>query len=78
MVDQKTGGLFLMLIKLMCAASPRSGLDRSEALTKFAGLLGRFFQVRDDYMNLASADYASKLEGLLWTVRILMSKSSRI
>nr|BCP56498.1 phomopsene synthase [Diaporthe amygdali] len=54
MVDYKTGGLFNMLARLMTAKSSSSS---SPDLTALVGLLGRYFQIRDDYMNLTSADY---------------------
>ncbi|KAK8089245.1 geranylgeranyl pyrophosphate synthase [Apiospora hydei] len=58
MVDNKTGGLFRLSIKLMQAESP-SSLD----CTELVNLLGLIFQIRDDYMNLDSAVY-SKNKGM--------------
>ncbi|KAI9891309.1 MAG: hypothetical protein M1814_002822 [Vezdaea aestivalis] len=53
MVDNKTGGLFCMLARLMMAQSTeKNGTD----LCGLTTLLGRFFQIRDDYQNLVSAD----------------------
>jgi ophiobolin F synthase len=71
MVDQKTGGLFRMLTRMMVAESPvMCGSDNDDHDDDAAGtnspldalscLVGRFFQVRDDYQNLASADYAKQ------------------
>ncbi|KKY34254.1 putative geranylgeranyl pyrophosphate synthetase [Diaporthe ampelina] len=63
MVDQKTGAMLQLLVGLMQTAqgrqkSEKGGILPGEALSKFTQLFGRFFQVRDDYMNLASVDYA--------------------
>ncbi|KAL2830451.1 Ophiobolin F synthase [Aspergillus cavernicola] len=58
MVDQKTGGLFRMLTRLMVAESPASNKILDQALYPLSYLIGRFFQIRDDYQNLASAEYA--------------------
>ncbi|PYI01588.1 terpenoid synthase [Aspergillus sclerotiicarbonarius CBS 121057] len=59
MVDKKTGALFLMLLRLMQASSP---VSTPFDITHFCQLMGRWYQVRDDYMNLQSADY-SHLKG---------------
>jgi ophiobolin F synthase len=66
MVGNKTGALFEMIVNLMIAASPTS-LQKShanhniqEAFKQFSSLIGRFFQVRDDYMDITSVDYANK------------------
>ena len=60
MVDQKTGGLFRMLTRLMVAESPVGGKVSDDDLNLLSCLIGRFFQIRDDYQNLASADYAKQ------------------
>ncbi|TLS25455.1 hypothetical protein PpBr36_06851 [Pyricularia pennisetigena] len=64
MVDQKTGAMLQMLLELMQAAAPqqqgRTGEELATGarlLSEFTQLFGRFFQVRDDYMNLASEEY---------------------
>ncbi|KAK6517333.1 hypothetical protein TWF281_003990 [Arthrobotrys megalospora] len=55
MIDGKTGGLFRMAARLMrLEATQNHDLDVEELLT----LMGRFFQIRDDYQNLGSQDYA--------------------
>ncbi|KAH8202278.1 hypothetical protein TruAng_003555 [Truncatella angustata] len=53
MVGNKTGGLFRLGIKLMQAES-RSPIDCVELVN----LMGLIFQIRDDYMNLSSAEYS--------------------
>ena len=60
MVDQKTGGLFRMLTRLMIAESPVSTRILDKDLNMLSCLIGRFFQIRDDYQNLSSADYAKQ------------------
>lgn len=55
MVNNKTGGLLRIAVKLMVAeSSGYSGPD----LVPLVNLIGLLFQIRDDYMNLQSADYA--------------------
>ncbi|KAM5528310.1 geranylgeranyl pyrophosphate synthetase [Fusarium oxysporum f. sp. phaseoli] len=54
MVDHKTGGMFVMLVRLMAAESPYSGASVVEDMEGLARLLGRFYQIRDDYMNLSA------------------------
>jgi geranylgeranyl pyrophosphate synthase len=55
MVDKKTGAMFHLMFSMMSAAAG----ERSEmaCFDKLSMLLGRWFQVRDDYMNLQAADY---------------------
>jgi ophiobolin F synthase len=49
----ETGGLFRLLTRLLLTVSPR----RDEAnLDRLACLLGRYFQIRDDYQNIVSVD----------------------
>ncbi|KAK8076346.1 Ophiobolin F synthase [Apiospora phragmitis] len=62
MVDHKTGGMFRMLLRMMqaesaasAAAAPAKTQLDFERLTL---LFGRFFQIRDDYMNFG--DYATQ------------------
>ncbi|GAA6064542.1 hypothetical protein JCM10212_005646 [Sporobolomyces blumeae] len=56
MVNNKTGGLFRIAIKLMMAASPE---DPPRDYTPLANLIGIIFQIRDDYVNLQSVEYAN-------------------
>ena len=54
----ETGGLFRMLAKLMIAKS--SSKSRPE-FTTLMTLLGRYFQIRDEHMNLTSPDVGDNL-----------------
>jgi geranylgeranyl pyrophosphate synthase len=49
----ETGGLFRILVRLMTA---KSTSPSPPDLTALASLLGRYFQIRDDYINLNSSD----------------------
>lgn len=63
MIDQKTGAMLRMVVDLMLAAKTTTEVSpevASDAFAKFTTLLGRFYQVRDDYLNLTSEDYTSK------------------
>lgn len=60
MVDKKTGGMFCLLTRLMLAESPTRTHITEADLSRFSCLIGRFFQIRDDYQNLTSADYAQQ------------------
>jgi len=53
MVNNKTGGLFRVAIKLMMAQS-----DSQTDFVPLVNLIGIYFQIRDDYMNLQSTQYA--------------------
>ncbi|KAI4459555.1 geranylgeranyl pyrophosphate synthase [Holotrichia oblita] len=52
MTMKKTGGLFMLAIRLMQLFSE----NRSD-FSKLTGILGLFFQIRDDFLNLCSEDY---------------------
>ncbi|KAI0628363.1 terpenoid synthase [Trametes polyzona] len=54
MVNNKTGGLFRVAIKLMMACSTANTTVDYVALVN---LFGVYFQIRDDYMNLQSTQY---------------------
>ncbi|KAI5235053.1 hypothetical protein E4T42_09780, partial [Aureobasidium subglaciale] len=57
MVEKKTSGLFRVMSRMMIAESPVCHRLSEDAMKLFSCLLGRFFQVRDDYQNLTSVDY---------------------
>ncbi|ELU35580.1 polyprenyl synthetase domain-containing protein [Rhizoctonia solani AG-1 IA] len=52
----ETGGLFRIAIKLMMALSP---VEPKVDYVPLVNLIGVYFQIRDDYMNLQSGQYAS-------------------
>ena len=52
-IYSETGGLFRMLVRLMAARSP---ISEHPAISNVVTLFGRYFQIRDDYQNLVSAD----------------------
>ncbi|KAI0710311.1 terpenoid synthase [Cerioporus squamosus] len=54
MVNNKTGGLFRVAIKLMMACST-TNIDVD--YVPLVNLFGIYFQIRDDYMNLQSTQY---------------------
>ncbi|CAG0902434.1 unnamed protein product [Cyprideis torosa] len=56
-VKRKTGGLFGLAIRLMQLFSVER--HRSD-FTNLINILGLYFQIRDDYVNLCSAEYAEK------------------
>lgn len=56
MVNNKTGGLFRVAVKLMMAcATENFDVD----YVPLVNLIGVYFQIRDDYMNLQSTEYSS-------------------
>ena len=64
MIDHKTGALFHMLVGLMQAYSPfrfnQSTSQQGVNLDKISYILGRFFQIRDDYLNITSSVYTDQ------------------
>jgi len=52
MVGNKTGGLFRLAVQLMKAES-----SSDKDYVPLVNIIGLLFQIRDDYMNLASAEY---------------------
>ncbi|KAK0113545.1 hypothetical protein ONS95_013796 [Cadophora gregata] len=56
MVDNKTGVMFRMLTRLMQGENTKEYIDFSHLTLLF----GRYFQIRDDYMNISSSEYSEQ------------------
>jgi geranylgeranyl diphosphate synthase type 3 len=56
MIENKTGGLLRLAVKLMQCCSTSTEM-RDKDLMKLVNCLGRFYQIRDDYLNVQSTDY---------------------
>ncbi|XP_076369059.1 terpene synthase-like isoform X2 [Tachypleus tridentatus] len=54
MVKRKTGGLFGLAVRLMQLFS-----DNKSDFTMLIGIMGLYFQIRDDYANLRSDEYTN-------------------
>ncbi|CAE6479356.1 unnamed protein product [Rhizoctonia solani] len=63
MVNNKTGGLFRIAIKLMMALSP---VEPKVDYVPLVNLIGVYFQIRDDYMNLQSSQASPTPLGLMY------------
>ncbi|KAL4935889.1 hypothetical protein BDV06DRAFT_228397 [Aspergillus oleicola] len=57
MIEHKTGGLFRLFSRLMALHSTS---PVQEDFVEFSNQLGRYFQTRDDYQNLVSAEYTKQ------------------
>ncbi|KAL2847646.1 isoprenoid synthase domain-containing protein [Aspergillus pseudodeflectus] len=57
MIDNKTGGFFRLVLRLLEAEAQSQPVPE---LMHLLTLLGRYYQIRDDYMNLASDEYTAK------------------
>lgn len=65
MVDNKTAGFFRLVLRMMAAeASVPMSLEKEETLLHFITLLGRYYQIRDDYQNLVSEEVRSQYAAL--------------
>lgn len=51
----ETGALFVLALKFMASQSSHSATN-TPILGELCILLGRYFQIRDDYQNMSSAD----------------------
>lgn len=58
MVNNKTGGLFRIAVKLMLSQSPPARTPGFPDLIPMVNLIGLLFQILDDFMNLQSSKYA--------------------
>ncbi|KAJ1595896.1 hypothetical protein NDA14_006269 [Ustilago hordei] len=58
MVNNKTGGLFRIAVKLMLSQSPPARGVGFPDLIPVVNLIGLLFQILDDFMNLQSSKYA--------------------
>lgn len=56
MTVRKTGGLFMLAIRLMQLFSDSHG--RQTDYSKLTAVLGLYFQIRDDYCNLVCKEYS--------------------
>lgn len=59
MVDGKTGAMFEMTLRMMQDFSAVENWPMAE-LNQFAKILGRWYQVRDDYQNLQDEQYTAQ------------------
>lgn len=57
MVDKKTGAMFGMIVRLLKTASPLYSTYDFNPVTQ---MVGHFFQVRDDHMNLQGKEYSEQ------------------
>lgn len=53
MTIRKTGGLFMLAIRLMQLFS-----ENKKDFTRLTAILGLYFQIRDDYCNLSLKEYS--------------------
>uniref|UniRef100_L7JQ34 Geranylgeranyl pyrophosphate synthetase n=1 Tax=Pyricularia oryzae (strain P131) TaxID=1143193 RepID=L7JQ34_PYRO1 len=65
MIEQKTGAFLSLVAELMMVVSAASDYESStdspeNIFQTFSYQSGLYFQVRDDYLNITSADYADK------------------
>ncbi|PLB54031.1 terpenoid synthase [Aspergillus steynii IBT 23096] len=57
MIDHKTGGFFRLALQLM---QVDADVQPNDNLMHLITLMGRYYQIRDDYQNLASEEYTAK------------------
>ncbi|KAF4956800.1 hypothetical protein FGADI_3582 [Fusarium gaditjirri] len=61
MVNDKTGALFRLSLELLVLNSQASVSESTlQSLSSVVSLLGQYFQIRDDYMNLIDNKYADQ------------------
>ncbi|PFH58372.1 hypothetical protein XA68_13757 [Ophiocordyceps unilateralis] len=59
MVDRKTGSMFRLIVRLLTAATDKTR-PHMAMFDRLARLLGQWYQVRDDYMNLKGSGYSKE------------------
>ncbi|RMZ38403.1 hypothetical protein AFCA_000099 [Aspergillus flavus] len=57
MIDHKTGGFFRLMLRIM---EIEANATPNDELRHLITLLGRYYQIRDDYQNIASDEYTTK------------------
>jgi len=60
MIDGKTGAMFTMLVHMMAGLTPTPSAWPLQELDRLTELLGRWFQIRDDYQNLCDETYTEQ------------------
>jgi geranylgeranyl diphosphate synthase type 3 len=67
MIDHKTGGFFRVAAQLMFAeaevgnSGAESNASQNNDLLDLITLLGRYYQIRDDYNNLVSPEVSATI-----------------
>mgnify|MGYP001809618937 CR=1 FL=1 len=75
---KKTGGLFRLFAKLLLKSSKKSFDKETEDLIVYlAEELGKFYQIRDDYLNLFEGDATDLIEGK-YTLATIFAEVKRI
>jgi hypothetical protein len=65
MIDNKTGGFFRLILRLLEVEAQSEPVPE---LMHLFTLLGRYYQIRDDYMNLASDEVPPRFTYLCGSV----------
>lgn len=60
MIDGKTGAMFTMIVHMMASLAPAPSAWPLPELDRLTELLGRWFQIRDDYQNLCDETYTEQ------------------
>lgn len=73
MVDSKTGGFFRLVAQLMAVAA---GWKIPSCLAELITVLGRYYQIRDDYQNLISDEVINSSNLLTKVMACLLTSHS--